>query len=171
MYRKRCLEGLLLASLFCVPMPASGAEWSAGVGMGAVQVGTAGYFGGGPQLGVTFGGPSGPVLAIRNLLLLLPAGDSIGIDNQITVGGGFSTAHLTMTAGGLLAIYRIPTCGVRLCGAVLGVGPGGFAQLDIFVKPPFGITARGTLAWYGGASLVPSDDLAWSATTGPILRW
>lgn len=171
MNRTRCLEALLVAASVCVPASASAAEWSAGVGMGAVQVGTAGYFGGGPQLGLTLGGPSGPVLVVRNLLLLLPAGDSIGVDNQITIGGGFSTDRFMMAAGGLLAIYRIPTCGVRLCGPVLGIGPGGFAQLDIFVKPPFGFTARGTVAWYGGASLVPSNDLAWSATTGPILRW
>ncbi len=121
MCRTMCLEGLLVAASVCVPALASAAEWSAGVGMGAVQVGTAGYFGGGPQLGVSFGGPSGPVLVVRNLLLLLPAGGSIGVDNQITIGGGFSTDRWTMAVGGLLAVYRIPTCGVRLCGLSWGL--------------------------------------------------
>ena len=173
MDRKGSLGILLVLALMGAPLRASALEVSAGISLGTAQTGSAGYFGIGPQLGITIGGPSGPVLVLHDTLLLLPVRNALGIDNQIAIGGGYSTKTVTVMVGGLLAIYRIPMCGVVLCGAVMGFGPGGFAQVSVFPKPEtlLGVSARGTLAWYGGESLVSSDALAWSATAGPVIRW
>jgi len=167
MHRKRCLGILLVLAFNCVPARASGLEVTAGIEMGV----SGGYFGVGPQIGATISGPAGSVLAFHDTLLLLPAGNTLGVNNQLTIGLGYSTPRLTLTAGGLLGFYRIPMCGRMLCGMVMGFAPGGFAQLDVFLGRFLGLSARGTIAWHGGESLVPSDELAWSATAGPIMRW
>lgn len=125
-----------------------------------------------PHIALTHGPQDGgPVLTLDDTLMLLPTNKDVGINNQVALGAGYAWERLAVTVGALLAAYRIPACGRALCGVVVGVAPGGFAQLNVFLQGIFGISVRGNVAWYAGQSLVLSNELTWSVAAGPLLRW
>jgi hypothetical protein len=171
MLRIQRFRAPLAVALVLVPLRSSAFGVDTGLGLGAVQVGTAGYFSVSPHVGLTLGGPHGPVLTFQNVLMLMPTGRDVGIQNQIVIGAGYEGKRFTVTAGALMVMYRIPTCGPELCGVVMGIGPGGFARLDVLMTDSLGLSARGTMAWYGGQSRVLPGELSWSLAAGPVLRW
>lgn len=148
-----------------------GAQVHAGLGLGITQIGASGYFNIGPLVGLLLGASPGPVLSLHNALMLLPTRAEVGVRDEVSVGVGYRWASVVLSAGGLFAAYRLPMCGERLCGVVMGFGAGAFAQADVFLRGAVGVSARSSVAWHGGRSLVPSDDVAWSLVTGPVLRW
>jgi hypothetical protein len=117
------------------------------------------------------------VLTVIDTMMLLPTSQDLGINNQTSIGGGYHAEAFAITIGGMLAIYRAFSCGTssfdnrRRCGHVAGFGPGGYAQLNIFLQQKLGFSVRGSIAWQTGDSLVPSHEVAWSVVTGPVLRW
>lgn len=171
------LCSLVAAAVLVTPGQLWALEIRAGASLGAMQHGTAGYFGAGPHLGFLVRQSAGTAFSILETLLFLPTSHGLGVNSQVSVGGGYGGERFTVTAGGLLAIYRAFTCGRSnldsrtRCGTVMGIGPGGFAQMDYFVQERLGFMLRGTIAWQGGDSLLPASELAWSALAGPVLRW
>lgn len=148
-----------------------GPQLHLGLSLGATQIGGSGYFSIGPLIGLLLGASPGPVLSFQNALMLLPVGNDVGFRDEATVGAGYRGSHVIVAAGAMLAAYRLPICGDRLCGVVVGLAPGAFAEVDVFLRRFVGMSARGTVAWSGGQSLVPSDEVAWSLVTGPVVRW
>lgn len=142
-----------------------------------MQHGSAGYFGIGPQLGLLLRPSASSAVSVADTLLFLPTGRGLGVNNQVSVGGGYTGEHFTVSGGGLLAIYSAFTCGTSnvdgrtRCGNVIGFGPGAFVQADVFLRERLGFMLRGAIAWQGGDSLLPASELAWSVLAGPVFRW
>lgn len=177
MRRPRRVCSLVAVAFLMTPGRSRALEIRAGGSLGAMYHGSAGYLGIGPQLGLLFRPFPGAAFSILDTLLFLPTSHGLGVNNQISVGGGYGGERFTVTLGGMLAVYRAFTCGTSQvdgrtrCGTVVGLGPGGFAQVEVFVKERLGFMLRGTIAWQGGDSLLPASELAWSGLAGPVLRW
>jgi hypothetical protein len=56
-------------------------------------------------------------------------------------------------------------------GRVVGVAPGGHAQVDTYFAGPLGVTVSGNMDWIGGRSAVLPGGIAAMLVAGPVLRW
>ncbi|WP_437794703.1 hypothetical protein [Sorangium sp. So ce693] len=54
----------------------------------------------------------------------------------------------------------MPTCGVTLCGRVVGVAIGGHTQTNTYVAGPLGWSMSGYADWVGGGSCMLPGSVA-----------
>lgn len=159
-------------ALVVAPNAAQAFEISGGVNVGGILTGTDPRLAVSPHAGVTwqFGSVA---LSVRDHLSLLPAVNKLGVGvyNQTSLDVGYAWEAGDLSLGPSLSIYSMPACSAVLCGRVVGVGPGGHAQMDVYLAGPVGVSVSANLDWIGGASLVLSDSVAAMVVAGPIFRW
>jgi hypothetical protein len=162
-----------LVAVVVVPMPAGAFEQSGGVSLGAFQAGTVPRLAVSPHAGIAWPIKSDFLFAVHDLCSILPPIDNngIGVYNKTSVAIGYASGTATFSAGPSLSIYSVTTCGLTLCGRVVGVAPGGHAQTDVYFAGPLGVSVSANVDWIGGSSLVLPGGLAVMVVAGPVLRW
>jgi len=150
-------------------------EFSGATGFGVLVAGiTPGRFALSPSASVSIRGERGFFVARDTAAFLGITGGRFGINNETTVGGGFSWERMDISAGLSLAAYSLPICGPRLCGQVQGFAPGASARFDFFgpyLAAGLGVSVDCSATWITG-----SADPVWSGVSvrcsaGPILRF
>ena len=156
-----------------IPTTAHAFEVSGGVSVGGILIGTDPRFAVSPHAGISWGLGSSVDLAVHDQLNILPAVNrlGVGIYNQLSVTVGYAWNAGSVSIGPSLSLYSTPACGVSLCGRVVGVGPGGHAEVNVFFAGPLGASVSANLDWVGGASLALPGGIAAMVTVGPVLRW
>jgi hypothetical protein len=151
-----------------------GAELSASAGLGVLAAGvTPGRFAVSPSLSLLLRG-SGPFFMVRDTVALVgAAGGPLGVNNEATLGGGYSWERVNLSAGLLFSIYSLPMCGRRLCATVQGVAPGAAARIDIFgpyLAGALGISGDCSATWISGRATPVWSGFSVRCSAGPILR-
>lgn len=115
---------------------------------------------------------SGLLIAAHEVLSILPVGDAhgVGIYSQTSADIGYAWTRVNVSLGPSLSLYTMPVCGVTICERVVGVAPGGHAQLAWYFAGPMGAAVSANLDWAGGDSLVLRGGPAVMVTARPILR-
>ena len=113
------------------------------------------------------------MLAAHDSFSILPAtnNDGAGIYNQTSVTLGYASENANFSVGPSLSIYSMPACGIDLCGRVVGLAPGGHAQVSVYLVGPLGVSVSATVDWVGGNSLVLPGGVAAMVVAGPAIRW
>jgi hypothetical protein len=149
-------------------------EVTGGLSMGVFQAGTIPRIAVTPHAGISWRKESGFLFAVNDLFnILTPINKAgIGVFNKTSITVGFGWKNVDGTVGPSLSIYSMPACGATfLCGRVVGVSPGGHAQIDVYFAESLGVSVSGTLDWIGGRSAVLHDGIAATVVAGPVLRW
>lgn len=156
-----------------VPVPAWALEISGGVSVGGILIGPNPRVAVTPHAGISWGLPSNFALAVNERLNLLPAVNKLGVGvyNQTSVDVGYIWGAGNFSIGPSLSIYSVPSCSAELCGRVVGIGPGGHAQMNVYFAGPVGVSASANLDWIDGASLVLPANVAVMVIAGPVIRW
>jgi hypothetical protein len=163
---------LLLAS--AAVRPAEAFELSGGVSVGGVLIGTLPHIGVSPHASVSWRRDNGLMLTAHDTCsILIPAhGEAApGVYNQTSAALGYAWEKQSFSVGPSLSFYSVSACGATLCGRVIGVAPGGRAQVDAYFAGPFGIAVNGSVEWVGGRSRVLPGGAAVMIMAGPMLRW
>jgi hypothetical protein len=108
---------------------------------------------------------------VDNTFMILPTSQSVGFDNRLSAGAGYTWKRADVSAGGVIGIYRFVACGPKLCGPILGISPGGQLRASFYAVDWFGVQAIFQVHWFGGNSLVLPNETAWALTAGPIVRF
>jgi hypothetical protein len=165
----------LLVLVLMAPMPASAFDLSGGVSLGGFQVGgTLPRLAVTPHAGISWHRESGMLFVAHDLLsIFTPVNKAgIGIYNKTSITIGYAWEKVSTSAGPSLSVYSMPACGVTfLCGRVVGVAPGGHAQVEVYFAGPLGISVSANWDWIGGRSLVLPGGVAAMVVAGPVLRW
>ncbi|MFT3776206.1 MAG: hypothetical protein QM820_63490 [Minicystis sp.] len=79
--------------------------------------------------------------------ILIPARGEAGpgVYNQTSAAIGYAWERQNFSMGPTLSFYSISACGTTLCGRVIGMAPGGHAQVNAYFAGPFGIAVSGSL--------------------------
>jgi hypothetical protein len=93
-----------------------------------------------------------------------------GVYDATSASVGYTTKNANFILGPSLTIYSIPACGARVCGPVIGIAPGGRAQVDYYLTEPLGVSVTASIDWIGGSSLVLPGGIATMVVAGPIFR-
>lgn len=159
--------------LLVVAAPAAASELSGGVGLGGILVGTAPRFAVSPHVGMSWRRESGFLFALHDLCSILPTTRKLGVGvyNQTSAAIGYASEEFNLSAGPSLSVYSMDACGATLCGPVVGLAPGGHAQVNLYVTAKLGVTVRANVDWVGGRSLVLPGGVAAMLVAGPVLRW
>jgi hypothetical protein len=159
--------------LATVPTPAGALEVSGGVSLGGVLIGPDPRLAVSPHLAMSWRLRGSATLSAYEHLNLLPAVTRLGIgvysQTSAAVGYAWDTGNLSI--GPTLSIYDMPACGAVLCGRVVGVGPGGHAQIDVYFAGSLGVSVSANLDWLGGSSLLLPGNVAAMVFAGPVFRW
>ena len=145
-----------------------------GVSLGGVQIGAKPQLAVTPQGGIGWRVGDGFLIAVHDLLSILPATNErgVGVHNLASLVLGYATENARFSAGPSLAVYSMIACNVAsLCGRVVGLSPGGHVQASWYFAGPFGVSVSGSVGWVGGRSLVLLDGVAAMIVAGPALRW
>jgi len=97
--------------------------------------------------------------------------DGVGVYNQSTASVGYDFEKGNFSVGPSLAAYYMTACGVTLCGRVVGVAPGGRAQINYYFAGALGLSLSGSMDWIGGRSIVLPGGVAAMVVAGPVFRW
>lgn len=166
---------VVLASLGAGVIPRAEAfELSGGVGLGGVLIGTVPHLGVSPHAGISWRAESGFMFAAQDMCSILIAAHGEagpGVYNQTSAAIGYAWERWNLSLGPTLAFYSISACGATLCGRVLGLAPGGRAQVNAYFVGPLGIAVSGSAEWVGGRSRVLPGGVAAMIVAGPVLRW
>lgn len=167
----RCLPCAVV--LVVIPMPARAFELSGGVNLGVMLAGTIPRIAVTPNAGISWRTESGVLFAAHDHFSILPAtsGAGAGVYNQTSAAVGYATKTANFSVGPSLSIYSMLTCGVTWCGRVVGVAPGGHAQVSVYFAGPLGVSLSANLDWIGGRSIVLPGGVAATVVAGPIVRW
>jgi hypothetical protein len=162
-----------LVVILVVPMPARAFDLSGGVSLGGFQAGTVPRLAVSPNVGITWPVKSDFLFAIYDLCSVLPSlrNDGIGVYNKTSVAIGYTSDNANFRAGPSFATYYITACGLTLCGSVVGVAAGGYAQTDVYFAGPLGVSVSANVDWIGGSSRVLPGGVAVMVVAGPVLRW
>lgn len=171
--RRYTQTALVLCSLLGVPAPAQALELSTGVSAGGFLAGTVPHIAVSPHVRLSLRKDSGLMFAAQGMLsVLLPNnGDGVGVYGQTTAVVGYAAETRDFSVGPSLSIYTMPACGAKLCGRVVGVAPGGHAQVNAYLFGPLGVSVNADVDWLGGKSLVLAGGVATMVVVGPVLRW
>ncbi|MBK8252628.1 MAG: hypothetical protein IPK82_08160 [Polyangiaceae bacterium] len=152
---------------------AHAAEVSGGVSMSAVLIGAEPRIAITPHLSVLWPLEVNFTLAISDFLNVLPAVNMLGVGvyNQTSIRFGYAVQNLDFQIGPSLSAYSTPACNQGYCGRVVGIGPGGQAQVDFYFFGPLGVSVSANVDWVGGRSLVLPGGVAAMIRLGPVLRW
>lgn len=169
----RRIKGAVLFVLVVVPQPAGAFEVSGGVNTGWIFAGTNPHLVLGPHAGLSWRLESGLLLAVHDLLGILPPINEggVGVYNQTSVAVGYASKNVNFSLGPSLSIYSMPACHKTLCGQVVGVAPSGHAQVNLYFAGSLGVSVRANVDWIGGRSLVLPGGAAAMVVAGPVLRW
>jgi hypothetical protein len=159
--------------LTIVALPAEAFELRAGLSLGGIVVGTAPRFAVSPHAGMAWRKESGFMFAVHDICSILPTTKNVGIGvyNQTSAAIGFASDKVDFSMGPSISIYSMDACGVTLCGRVVGLAPGGHAQVNLYVAGRLGVSVRANVDWVGGQSLVLPGGVAAMLVAGPVLRW
>jgi len=158
--------GLLLATA----TPAEAFELKSGISVGGIQVGTEPRLAVSPFAGLLWNTDRGLVIEAHNMFTILP-GAHVGIYDRTAATIGYASKTRNVGLGPSLSIYSMIVCGIVICQRVVGVAPGGHAQIDWYLTERMGISVSGNLDWAGGSSRVLPGGLVVMVTAGPILRF
>jgi hypothetical protein len=163
----------LVLALLGVPRRADAAEVDGGVGVGGILAGTVPHLAVSPYGDVSWPRSSGFLIALHEMIsVVVPSDkDGVGVYEQTSVAVGYAAEKRNFSVGPSLSIYSMPACGAMLCGRVVGLAPGGHAQVNVFLYGRLGVSVNATLDWVGGRSLVLPGGLAAMVVAGPVLRW
>ncbi|MFO0762479.1 MAG: hypothetical protein U0359_38930 [Byssovorax sp.] len=156
-----------------LPRPAQAVEVNGGVGIGGVLAGILPRLALSPHVGLAWSTDGGFLFELHDVLAILPVGSALGVGvyNQTSAAVGYAWKDGALSAGPSLAIYRMPACGHKLCGRVVGLGPGGHAEGSYYFWGPLGLWIHANFAWMGGKSSVLPSGVAGMVVVGPVLRW
>jgi hypothetical protein len=150
-------------------------EFLGATGFGVIAVGiTPGQFAISPSASVTIRGPRWFFVARDTVSILGATGGRFGINNETTLGGGFSWDSVNVSVGLALAEYALPLCGPRLCGRVHGLAPGASARLEVFgpaLSGALGVSVDCAGAWITGDANPLWSGISVRCSAGPILRF
>lgn len=170
----RCVIALaVLLVLIGFPMPARGVELGAGISLGGVQAGIVPRLAVSPTMGILWRMNGGLILALHDLLNILPPinNSGLGVYNHASAAFGYAWENGYIDVGPSFSIYSMIACGNKLCGRVSGVSPGGQAQVSLYFTGPLGASVSATVDWVGGSSLVLPGGVAAMVVAGPVVRW
>lgn len=171
--RRRRLCLLCACVLVLVPAHAAAFDFSAGVGLGGILAGTQPHLAVSPHVGVSW--PLGSVFrfAAHDMFSILAATnkDGVGVHNETSVALGVAWEKGSFNLGPSLSIFSMPACRHRLCGRVVGLAPGGHAQVNVFVAGPLGVSVSASVEWLEGRSLIFPGGVAAMVVAGPMIRW
>lgn len=158
--------------LLVVPASARALEVSGGVSVGGILIGADPRLAVSPHAGMLWQLGS-VVLSVQDHVNILAAVNKLGVGvyNQTSVSIGYAWKTGDFSIGPSLSIYSMPACAANLCGRVVGVGPGGHAQISVYFAGPLGVSVSVNVDWIGGASSVLSGSVAAMAVAGPVFRW
>lgn len=168
----RCLPCVCV--ILASTMRAEAFEVSGGVSLGGVLAGSKPRFAVSPHAGITWRMESGFLIAVHEMLSILPAADEhgIGVYNRTSVMLGYATGIAHLSAGPSLSVYSMTACSAAsLCGRVVGLSPGGYVQANLYFAGPLGVSVSAGVDWLGGSSLVLPGGVAAMVIAGPVLRW
>jgi hypothetical protein len=173
MWRPSTRTVLIFLVLLGLPTPASALEISSGISLGGILAGRAPRLAVTPQGGIAWTTTSGFLFAVHEMISILPPlnNTGFGVYEQTAVVVGYAAETRNFSIGPSLSIYSMPACGATLCGRVVGLAPGGHAQVNVYLYERLGVSVSTTLDWVGGRSLVLPGGLAVMVVAGPVLRW
>jgi len=87
------------------------------------------------------------------------------------MGVGRTWEKRNLRFGIALPAYSMLGCRGKLCGRVVGVGFGGYAQGNFFFAGLLGASFAVNVDWLGGSSEILPGGLAAMAVAGPVVRW
>ncbi len=167
-------RALVLCGCVCalVVAPARGQalEFSGGVSVGGIQLGTDPKLALSPFAGLLWRHERDLLLEVHNMFSILP-GARLGAYDRTAVTLVYAWKTGKVSLGPSLSAYWMPVCGATICNRVLGVAPGGHAQADWYFSEPFGASVSANLDWAGGGSRVLHGDLMAMVTAGPVWRF
>ncbi|WP_437798674.1 hypothetical protein [Sorangium sp. So ce693] len=162
---------LCACELFVVaPRPVHAREFSAGVSVGGIQVGTESRLALSPFAKVLWRKSSEFRLELHNMFSIVP-GSRVGLYDRTAVTLGYDTKTGSVSLGPSLSLYSMPVCGAVLCNRVMGLAPGGRAQSDWYFAGRLGASTSLNVDWAGGSSRVLPGSVVVMVTAGPIWRF
>ena len=172
--KRCCTQGTLLISFFVsLPARAEAFEVSGGVGLGGLLAGTAPRFAVSPHLALSWTLSNGFLFGAHEMVnILLPLnGSAPGFYEQTSGVVGYAGETWNGSLGPSLSVFYMSACGPAYCGRVLGLAPGGHAQVNRYLYGRFGVAVNASVDWVGGASHVLPGGVAATLVAGPVLRW
>ena len=150
-------------------------EPSGSTGFGALVAGvTSARFAIGPSASVGLRGEGWFFVARDTASFLGATGGRSGINNETTLGVGFSGELVNVSAGLSLAEFSLPICGPRLCGQMRGLAPGADVRLDLFgpyLSGSLGISIDCAGTWFTGGASSVWNGVSVRCSAGPVLRF
>jgi hypothetical protein len=172
---RRALFGLCACGVLAARVPAADAfELSGGVSLGGILAGARPRLAVTPHVGISWRMESGLLFAAHEMLSILPATDpnGPGVHSRTSAVLGYATENAAFTIGPSFSIYSMVACNTALlCGRVVGVSPGGHAQVNVYFAGPLGVSISAGVDWIGGISLVIPGSVAATILAGPVFRW
>ncbi|WP_437718963.1 hypothetical protein WMF45_22685 [Sorangium sp. So ce448] len=163
--------GLFCAcALIVAPAPALALEFSGGVSVGGIQVGTEPELAVSPFVGWLWRRASDFRIEVHNVLSIVP-GAGIGVYDRTAITLGYATKTGYVSLGPSLSVYLMRVCGAVICDRVMGVAPGARAQSDWYFAGRLGASTSVNLDWAGGNSRVLPGGMVLMVTAGPIWRF
>lgn len=168
----RSLAALALFGAVAAPTQARAFDLGVGVNGGVILIGTRPRFAVSPHVDIAWRTDAGFLLALRDVLSILPATDihGAGAYNHASVAIGYAWKTGTFSLGPSLAVYSVAACGPQWCDRLSGLAPGATAHLAYYLPGPFGVSASATLDWLTGSAVLPAGVAA-TVLVGPLLRW
>ncbi|WP_437578080.1 hypothetical protein [Sorangium sp. So ce887] len=171
MFRPLRLRRYLCAcALVVAPTAVHAREFSVGVSVGGIQVGTEPKLAVSPFAGVLWRKEGDFRIEVHNMLSIVP-GSRIGIYDRTAVTLGHTRKTGNISLGPSLSIYSMAVCGAVYCDRVTGVAPGGRAQSDWYFAGRLGASVSANVDWAGGSSHFLHDSLVVMVTAGPVWRF
>ncbi|WP_437332156.1 hypothetical protein [Sorangium sp. So ce394] len=164
------LRCVCVCALVLLPAPANAVEFSGGVSVGGIQVGTNPKLAVSPFAGLLWRQERDFLLEIHNMFSVLP-GERLGLHDRTAVTLVYAWEAGKVSLGPSFSIYWMPVCGVALCNRVVGIAPGGHVQADWYFSDPLGASVSANLDWVGGSSRVLHGNLMAMVTAGPVWRF
>ena len=163
--------GLLCAcSLVVAPAPALALEFSGGVSVGGIQVGTEPELAVSPFVGWLWRRDERlPDRSPQRAQHRSRAG--VGVYDWTAFTFGYATKTGYVSLGPSLSVYMMRVCGAVICDRVMGVAPGGRAQSDWYFAGRLGASTSVNVDWAGGSSRVLPGSMVLMVTAGPIWRF
>lgn len=139
--RRRIVLAASLVLILVVPIPAGAVEVNGGLSGGVFQAGSIPRLTMTPHADISWRKDSGFLFAVNDLFnILAPVNKAgTGVYNKTSISIGYGWKNVDGTLGPSLSIYSMPACGPTfLCGRVVGVSPGGHAQINIYFVERWG---------------------------------
>lgn len=158
------------SALVALPAPAMAFELSGGVSVGGIRIGADPRLAVSPFAGLLWHRNRDFTLEVHDMFSVLP-GERVEAHDRTAVALVYAWNTGKASLGPSLSIYWMPVCGVVICSQVLGIAPGGHAQVDWCFFESLGLSVGANLDWAGGSSRVLRHGLMAMATAGPVWKF